>query len=207
MTQDGDQHETAHAQPPPQSPPPRPDGMRSCRSEREGRRGTRDEGRHTTRTQPHEQLLVGWNAGGMTTTRATRRGGYANDTPPAPSPTSHCPWGGSRVGRRMTTNDRRRGTTTNDGDNTTTRPSLTSHCSWGGSRVEGRPTMRRRDTTGGRGIGDDHNAGTTSPPPTMHPWCHAMDPGPKGVNTSDVYVGAKEVCHGQDGVLFILLWW
>jgi hypothetical protein len=31
----------------------------------------RNEGRHTTCPQPHEQLLVGWNAGGMMTTTTT----------------------------------------------------------------------------------------------------------------------------------------
>jgi hypothetical protein len=51
----------------------------------------------TTRPQPHEQLLVGWNAGGTTIT--TTQGN--NGTPPTSSLTSNCSWGGSWVEQRQ----------------------------------------------------------------------------------------------------------
>jgi hypothetical protein len=62
-------------------------------------RAGNDERRHgnerlTTRPQPHEQLLMGWIAGG---TKTTPTYDVTDDTPPASSPTSHCSWGGSQV--------------------------------------------------------------------------------------------------------------
>jgi hypothetical protein len=86
---------------------------------REGARWPGDE-RDTTHPQPHELLLMGWIAGGTTTTtegvrghqtgttrrRETKTAGgrrRRSDTPPTPSLTSNCSWGGSWVGRGRTT--------------------------------------------------------------------------------------------------------
>jgi hypothetical protein len=49
----------------------------------------------TTCPQPREQLLVGWNAGGTTITMTQGN----NDTPPTSSLTSNCSWGGLWVER------------------------------------------------------------------------------------------------------------
>jgi hypothetical protein len=62
--------------------------------------------RHTTRPQAHEQLLVGWIAGGMTTTTRRSQPQQAKPTMTAPptAATSICSWGGQgcyvRMGRR-----------------------------------------------------------------------------------------------------------
>jgi hypothetical protein len=64
---------------------------------------------HTTHPQPHEQLLVGWIAGGTAPTMTARPATSSpaprpmttmDDTPPAPSLTSNCSWGGLRVERQ-----------------------------------------------------------------------------------------------------------
>ena len=96
------------------------------------RSSTHNQERHTTRPQPHEQLLVGWIVGGRmarTTSSSIRnrneeRWGGSRTTPsdgPAPSPitASNCSQGGQVRGRRrggsetMTRgNDDANGTTT-----------------------------------------------------------------------------------------------
>ena len=68
--------------PPKQAHAPKTDD--DAQDERQGpTTTTHGDGRHTTRPQPYEQLLVGWLVGGTTTGRGTE----TTTTMPAPAPT------------------------------------------------------------------------------------------------------------------------
>jgi hypothetical protein len=71
-------------------------------------------GQHTTRPQPHKQLLVGWIVGGMaaTMTGSSKKGGRRRTMPHHPPPASRATARG--VGRGWNTRDE--GTTGKDGE-------------------------------------------------------------------------------------------